>query len=102
MKNWISQIVMSNKVRTGKRKPQLVFTEQGVAMLSSILNSEKLSRTNLVLNNAKKLGLNRVFERKNLHRETQRPSQGSGCTEFHRGFFLRSSDFGLPTFNGHK
>lgn len=40
MENWKSQIVISNSEKMGLRKPPLVFTEQGVAMLSSILNSE--------------------------------------------------------------
>lgn len=39
MENWISQIVISNSEKMGYRKPPLVFTEQGVAMLSSVLNS---------------------------------------------------------------
>ena len=39
-KNWKSQIVISNKENMGLRKPPLVFTEQGVAMLSSVLNSD--------------------------------------------------------------
>src|SRR4051812_19251539 len=33
--NWKSQIVTSNKEKFGLRKPPNVFTEQGVAMLSS-------------------------------------------------------------------
>ena len=40
LENWKSQIVISNKEKMGIRKPPLVFTEQGVAMLSSVLNSE--------------------------------------------------------------
>jgi hypothetical protein len=47
MKNWKSQIVISNKERMGIRKPPLVFTEQGVAMLSSILNSERAISVNI-------------------------------------------------------
>jgi len=34
---WKSQIVISNKEKMGIRKPPLVFTEKGVAMLSSVL-----------------------------------------------------------------
>jgi hypothetical protein len=37
---WKSQIVISNRDRMGLRKPPFVFTEQGVAMLSSVLNSD--------------------------------------------------------------
>jgi len=36
MEEWKSQIVISNKEKMGFRKPPLVFTEQGVAMLSSV------------------------------------------------------------------
>jgi hypothetical protein len=37
MKAWISQIVISNREKMGFRKPPLAYTEQGVAMLSSVL-----------------------------------------------------------------
>ncbi|SFD11226.1 ORF6N domain-containing protein [Chitinophaga sp. CF118] len=39
-KNWTSQIVISGSDKMGLRKPPLAFTEEGVAMLSSVLNSE--------------------------------------------------------------
>jgi len=38
--DWKSQFVISNKERMGLRKAPLAFTEQGVAQLSSVLNSE--------------------------------------------------------------
>src|SRR5206468_12882955 len=38
-----SQIAISNTVRGGRRYRPLVFTEQGVAMLSSVLHSERRS-----------------------------------------------------------
>ena len=42
LKNWRSHIVMSNpKARMGLRRRPYAFTEQGVAMLASILNSER-------------------------------------------------------------
>lgn len=47
MENWISQIVISNSEKMGYRKPPLVFTEQGVAMLSSVLNSEQAILVNI-------------------------------------------------------
>ncbi|MES2679704.1 MAG: ORF6N domain-containing protein [Bacteroidota bacterium] len=40
MENWISQFVISNKEKKGLRKLPLAFTEEGVAMLSGVLNSE--------------------------------------------------------------
>jgi hypothetical protein len=47
MKNWKSQIVISNSERMGIRKPPLVFSEQGVAMLSSVLNSKRAIAMNI-------------------------------------------------------
>lgn len=45
--DWKSQIVTSNKERIGLRKLPLAFTEQGVAMLSSVLNSETAIEVNI-------------------------------------------------------
>jgi hypothetical protein len=39
--------VISNKEKMGLRKPPLVFTEQGVAMLSSVLNSDTAIMVNI-------------------------------------------------------
>lgn len=47
MQDWKSQIVISNSEKMGLRKPPLVFTEQGVAMLSSVLNSERAILVNI-------------------------------------------------------
>jgi hypothetical protein len=44
---WKSQIVMSNSDKMGLRKPPYVFTEQGVAMLSSVLNSDRAIMVNI-------------------------------------------------------
>ena len=38
--DWKSQTVISNSIKMGLRKPPMVFTELGVAMLSSVLNSD--------------------------------------------------------------
>ena len=38
--NWKSQIVMSNSDKMGLRRAPYVFTEQGVAMLSAIINTK--------------------------------------------------------------
>jgi hypothetical protein len=46
-KNWKSQIVISNSERMGLRRPPYVFTEQGVAMLSSVLNSDRAIIVNI-------------------------------------------------------
>ena len=43
----MSQIVISNAGRGGSRKLPLVFTEQGVAMLSSVLRSKRAVQVNI-------------------------------------------------------
>lgn len=43
----MSQIAISNDGRGGKRKAPRVFTEHGVAMLSSVLRSEKAAQVNI-------------------------------------------------------
>jgi len=47
MERWKSHIVISNSEKMGLRKPPLVFTEQGVAMLSSVLNSDRAIMVNI-------------------------------------------------------
>ena len=44
---WKSQIVISTADKKGLRKNPLVFTEQGVAMLSSVLNSSRAVQVNI-------------------------------------------------------
>ncbi len=51
--NWTSQIATSNFVRMGLRKPPYAFTENGVAMLSSVLRSPLAIQVNI--------GIMRVF-----------------------------------------
>ena len=41
VKNWTSRIVISNSMKMGLRKKPYAFTEQGVAMLSSVLRIRK-------------------------------------------------------------
>ncbi len=45
--NWRSQIVISNSDLMGLRFMPFCFTEQGVAMLSSVLNSERAINVNI-------------------------------------------------------
>jgi hypothetical protein len=45
--NWKSQFVTSNSNKMGLRKLPYVFTEQGVAMLSSVLNSKTAIQVNI-------------------------------------------------------
>lgn len=44
---WRSQSVISNSDRMGLRYAPMAFTEQGVAMLSSVLNSERAIQVNI-------------------------------------------------------
>jgi len=46
-KNWISQIVISNKERMGLRKMPFAFTDLGISMLSSVLNSKTAIQVNI-------------------------------------------------------
>jgi len=45
--NWKSQFVISKKEKMGLRRRPLVFTEQGVAMLSSVLKSKRAIQVNV-------------------------------------------------------
>lgn len=45
--NLISQNVISNSAHGGRRKLPYVFTEQGVSMLSSVLNSKEAIKANV-------------------------------------------------------
>lgn len=47
LENWRSQIVTSNSEKMGLRYLPFAFTEQGVAMLSSVLNSERAIQMNI-------------------------------------------------------
>lgn len=48
IQNWICQFGISNSsLKQGLRKPPLVFTEQGIAMLSSVLNSSRAIQVNI-------------------------------------------------------
>lgn len=47
LEEWKSQNVTSNKEKMGLRKLPNVFTEQGVAMLSSVLNSDTAIEVNI-------------------------------------------------------
>ncbi len=46
---WRSQFVTSKSDRMGLRYPPMAFTEQGVAMLSTVLNSEQAIRVNIAI-----------------------------------------------------
>jgi len=46
-RDWRSQFVISKADRTGLRYPPMAFTEQGVAMLSSVLRSKRAVTVNI-------------------------------------------------------
>jgi len=48
-KNWRSQFVTSNSDRMGLRWRPFTFTEQGIAMLSSVLKSERAIQVNIII-----------------------------------------------------
>ena len=47
--NWRSQFVTSNADKMGLRRLPYAFTEQGVSMLSTVLNSERAIQVNIVI-----------------------------------------------------
>ena len=47
--NWVSQIVISNQDKMGLRIRPHVFTKQGVAMLSSVLKSQRAIQANIAI-----------------------------------------------------
>lgn len=50
LENWRSQIAISNPgAKMGLRRPPYVFTEHGVAMLSSVLNSPRAVQMNILI-----------------------------------------------------
>ncbi len=50
LENWRSQIATSNPAaKMGLRRPPYAFTELGVAMLSSVLNSERAVQMNILI-----------------------------------------------------
>jgi hypothetical protein len=50
LENWRSQFATSNPgVKMGLRRPPYAFTEHGVAMLSSVLNSERAIQMNILI-----------------------------------------------------
>ncbi len=47
--NWRSQFVTSNRDKMGLRYKPMAFTEQGVAILSSVLRSERAIEVNIAI-----------------------------------------------------
>jgi ORF6N domain len=51
-RNWRSQFVTSKADRQGLRHPPMAFTEHGIVMLSSVLNSERAIDVNIEITRA--------------------------------------------------
>lgn len=49
LQNWRSQFGTSNREKMGLRVPPFAFTDYGVLMLSSVLNSERATQTNILI-----------------------------------------------------
>jgi hypothetical protein len=47
LENWKSQFATSNSIKMGLRKLPMVFTEHGVLMLSSVINSKQAIEINI-------------------------------------------------------
>ena len=66
--NWRSQFVTSNRDRMGLRYRPMAFTEQGVAMLSSVLNSDRAIQVNVLIMRA----FTRLRQMLSTHEELKR------------------------------
>jgi len=49
LENWRCHFGTSNSIKMGLRHPPLAFTEQGVAMLSSVLKSKRAAQVNIAI-----------------------------------------------------
>ena len=66
--NWRSQFVTSNRDKMGLRYTPMAFTEQGVAMLSSVLNSDRAIQVNILIMRA----FTRLRQMLSTHEELKR------------------------------
>ena len=70
--NWKSQIVTSNSIKMGLRRKPYVFTELGVAILSSVLKSPSAIQVNI--------SIMRAFVA--MREALSATSQGDGCKNY--------------------
>jgi hypothetical protein len=68
-KNWRSQFVTSNSVKMGLRYLPMAFTEQGVAMLSGVLNSDQAIAVNIQIMRTFTKLRHMIFDNEDLKRE---------------------------------
>ena len=69
LKNWRSQFVTSNSVKMGLRYLPMAFTEQGVAMLSGVLNSDRAIAVNIQIMRTFTKLRHMIFDNEDLKRE---------------------------------
>ncbi len=77
---WRSQLVTSKADRMGLRYPPMAFAEQGVAMLSSVLNSQRAIEVNIAIMRALFCSVSSLHPRRNSARSWQKLKGGSGST----------------------
>ena len=66
--NWRSQFVTSNRDKMGLRYTPMAFTEQGVVMLSSVLNTDRAIQVNILIMRA----FTRLRQMLSTHEELKR------------------------------
>lgn len=71
LKEWRSQFVTSNADKMGLRYPPMAFSEQGVAMLSSVLKSKQAIQVNIQIMRAFVRIRQIVFDNADLRRELE-------------------------------
>ena len=69
--NWRSQFVISNVDKMGLRHPPMAFTEQGVAMLSSVLRSKRAIQINIQIMRAFTRIRQLILDNADLRREIE-------------------------------
>ena len=71
LKNWRSQFVTSNSTKMGLRHLPMAFTEQGVAMLSGILNSDRAIAVNIQIMRTFTKLRHIISDNKNIRKELE-------------------------------
>ncbi len=86
-KNWRSQIATSNPaVKMGLRRPPYAFTEHGVVMLSSVLNSHRAIQMNILIVKAFIQLREMLEEYKGLHKQV---AKIKGVQDLHTRVLLK-------------
>ena len=71
LQNWRSQFAISNPDKMGLRYSPMSFTEQGVAMLSSVLRSKTAIQVNIQIMRAFTKMRQQIFDNAELRREIE-------------------------------